>query len=233
MKLFNYFGLLLSVLGLSLSVWAKTVIAEPALQLPKASSDFVLTQTPDASMGSHDQDVGIKKGSKVADFSVSTHDGKKADFSTLLKSAPLMVVFYRGGWCPYCNLQIRELTKEWPKFKRRGVTPVLISADSIDGAALASTTYKIPFPVLSDTNLTAHNAFDVTLDVDAETYKLYQSYGIELEAWSGKGHHKIAVSSAFLVDSEGIVQWAHTSKDYQTRPTAKQLLSVIDAIALD
>ena len=82
--------------------------------------------------------------------------------------------------------------------------------------------------MISDADLAAHNAFDVTLDVDDETYKLYQSYGIELEAWSGKGHHKIAVSSAFLVDSEGVVQWAHTSKDYKTRPSAKQLLSVID-----
>ena len=228
MKSAGHFWVLLLTLGLSLTIWVKTVSAEPPLQLPKASDDFVLEQTPDVLMGSHDQGVGIKKGSKVAGFSAQTHDGQKTDLSTLLTNGPLMVVFYRGGWCPYCNLQIRELTREWPKFKRRGVTPVLISADSVDGASLASKMYEIPFPVLSDANLAAHNAFDVTLDIDDKTYKLYQSYGIELEAWSGKGHHKIAVSSAFLVDSEGVVQWAHTSKDYTTRPSAKQLLSVID-----
>ena len=228
MKFSSHFGVLLLTIGLSLTICSKTAFAESVLQLPKASGDFALSQTPEASLGSHDQGVGIKKGNKVAEFTANTHDGLKTDLSALLKRAPLMIVFYRGGWCPYCNLQIRELTKEWPKFKSRGVTPVLISADSVDGAALASAAYKIPFPVLSDTNLAAHNAFNVTLDVDDKTYKLYQSYGIELEAWSGKGHHKIAVSSAFLVDAEGVVQWAHTSKDYKTRPSARQLLSVID-----
>lgn len=219
-----------TVLLLTTLIFTSITFANPALTLPPPADMFVLKPTADKSMGTHEEGVGITKGTKVTEFSLVSHNGKKTDMTTLLKQSPLLVVFYRGGWCPYCNLQIRELTKTWPEFQQRGVTPVLISADSVEGAALASTSYDIPFPVLSDSDLSAHKAFDVVLDIDDENYKLYQSYGIELEAWSGKGHHKISVPSVFLVDSEGTVLWAHASKDYETRPSATQLLSVIDQL---
>lgn len=210
-------------------VTVQNVEAKP-LTLPSAEADFVLTPTPSERLGKHDQSIGIKKGTKVPAFTLQSVQGDATELSTLLQQGPLMVVFYRGGWCPYCNLQIRDLTKQWSEFQQRGVTPVLISADSVDAAALASNTYRIPFPVMSDSNLSAHEAFDVVLTVDDATYTLYQSYGIELEQWSGKDHHKIAVASVFLVDKQGVVQWAHTSTDYKARPTTSQLLTVIDAV---
>ena len=84
--------------------------------------------------------------------------------------------------------------------------------------------------MLSDPDLFAHNAFDVVLDVDKATYKQYKNYGIDLEAWSGKNHHKIAVTAAYIVDKNAVVQWAHTSLDFKTRPSVEQLLSAIDTL---
>lgn len=203
-------------------------VADSALQLPEKQAELNVTATD--TLGTNEAGIGLKVGQPVPDFVVQSHDGKSMGLKELKAQAPLLVVFYRGGWCPYCNKQVHQLTQAWPEFRRRNVTPVLISVDKTDAASLAQRSYEIPFPVLSDPGLKAHEAFDVVLEVDAVTFQLYKGYGINLEQWSGQDHHKIAVTAAFIVGSDGLVQWAHTSKDYKTRPSVAQLLKVIDGL---
>lgn len=203
--------------------------ARAELSLPENQPELMVTDV--SVLGSNDQGIGLKPSESVPNFTVSNHQGEPTTFDDLRSDGPLLVIFYRGGWCPYCNLQIRQITQAWDEFSDRDVLPVLMSVDRTDGAALAQKTYEIPFPVLSDTELAAHKAFDVVLEVDATTVEKYKTYGIDLEAWSGRSDGKIAVSSAFLVDEDGVVQWAHTSLDYKTRPSVAQLLSVIDSQA--
>jgi len=197
------------------------------IKMPATLPSLSVTDT--IKLGTLDENIGLSPGMQVKSFEINDHTGKAISFETLQKSAPLLVIFYRGGWCPYCNKQIHQLTKAWPELKKRGVTPVLISADKPDAAALALRTYEIPFPVLSDPDLIAHDIFKVTMKVSDDLIPKYKEYGIILEDWSGKSHHKIAVSSAFIIDKKGVVKWSHSSKDYKTRPTVKQLLDVIDS----
>ena len=161
--------------------------------------------------------AGLVPGSTVPEFTVQDHLGESVSWSSLQTKGTLLVVFYRGGWCPYCNQQIRQLTEAW------------ISADKPDAAALASRTYEIPFPVLSDPGLVAHELFKVTTELDTALIPKYREYGIDLAEWNGKGHHRYAVASAFLIDEQGVVVWSHSAKDYKTRPSVEQLLQVIDA----
>ena len=197
-----------------------------SLQLPEKHPD--LNTTESKRLGTLDEGIGIPVGTMVSNFSIKDHKGTMVEFEQLKTQGPLMVVFYRGGWCPYCNRQIRQLTEAWPEFKKRNVLPVLISADKPDGAALAAATYEIPFPVLSDPELVAHKVFNVTMKLDDKLIPMYKQYGIDLEEWSGKDHHQFAVSSVFIVNSQGKVLWAHSAKDYKTRPSTSQLLNVID-----
>ncbi|MCA0894302.1 peroxiredoxin-like family protein [Microbulbifer agarilyticus] len=186
-----------------------------------------LSVTDEAALGTADS--GVKPGAKVADFSVLDHKGSPVSLEALAKDkAPLLVIFYRGGWCPYCNVQIRQLAEAWSEFEKRGVTPVLVSVDKPDASAMAKATYEIPFPVLSDPDLKAHEAFDVIIEIDDATAEKYKTYGIVLEDWSGRDHHKIAAPGIFLLDKAGTVEWAHVSKDYKTRPSVEQLLNMLD-----
>lgn len=222
-------------------IW-KPLLLAAALLLPGLAAHAevsLATKTPDlkvtdaSTLGTNVDGIGLSAGDTVPAFVTATHEGAEISLSELTEQGPLLVIFYRGGWCPYCNLQIRQMTQAWPEFESRGVLPVLISVDQTDGAALAQRTYEIPFPVLSDSSLAAHEAFEVVLDLDMVTTTAYKAYGIDLEEWSGRDDGKIAVSSAFLVDREGAVQWAHVDTDYKTRPSVKQLLAVIDAEASD
>lgn len=218
----------LIAIGLIVAVVDFGANAAETLKLPEVAPPLGVTSGE--KLGTNDDGIGLVPGAKVQNFVVSSHEGKPVEWDSLVKQGPLLVVFYRGGWCPYCNVQIRQLTLNYPEFKKRGVLPVLISVDETDGATLAQKTYEIPFPVLSDPNLKAHTAFNVIMEVDADTAKRYKDNGLDLEAWSGRDHHKIAISSAFLVDKTGVVRWANTSKDYRTRPSPEQLMEAADSI---
>lgn len=197
-----------------------------ALSLPEKLLELNVTKPE--KLGSRENELGLPVGTKVPDFHIKTYDGKPVTFTELMKNAPLLVIFYRGGWCPFCNFQVRQLSQAFPDFQKQGVEPVLISADEVEGAVLVRMAYEVPFPLLSDPDLAAHEAFQVTLAINDVTFNLYKyKYGLDLEAWSRRLHHKIAIPSVFLIDKTGTVQWAHLALDYTTRPNPEQLLKMI------
>lgn len=192
---------------------------------PKAT-----TTTNDADFGKLPDGVGISVGSPAADAKLQDAGGKSVQLSDYWKQGWALLVFYRGGWCPYCNFQIRELTRARSELERRGVSPVLISVDRASEAAKTSATYEIPFPVLSDPELVAHRGFRVLQHVDDATFAKYREFGIDLEDSSGQQHHTIAVPSLFLVDKAGIVRFSHAERDYKVRPSTAQVLAAVDRI---
>ena len=138
-------------------------------------------------------------------------------------------MFYRGGWCPFCNFQIRALAEGAPQFAARGLTLVAVSVDEPDAGARTRALYSLPFPVLSDPDLAFIDGFHVANKVgDAELARL-KGFGMDLEASSGRTHHVIAIPSMFLIDKTGVVRWAHSEPDYKTRPSVTQILAALDA----
>lgn len=176
--------------------------------------------------------IGIPVGQPAPDARVRDAEGREVSLADFSKSGSIMLVFYRGGWCPYCNAQIHDLTKAFPEFQKRGVRPVLISVDRADESAKTLATYSIPFPVLSDPDLAAHRAYRVLHQADRAEFERLKSFGIDLEKSSGREHHIIAVPTIFVIDARGIVRFAHADSDYTTRPSTAQILAAIDGLEL-
>ncbi|MCB0219007.1 MAG: AhpC/TSA family protein [Chrysiogenetes bacterium] len=191
------------------------------------SSPKETTPTAAEALGILPEDLGVPVGTQVPDFTLTTAEGKAVSLGSLVAQRPTLVFFYRGGWCPYCNFQVREFQLHHELFENVGVGIAAISVDTQNGALAAKRAYEISYPVLSDPDLAAHKAFNVSLELDAATRTLYKGYGIDLEAWSGKDHHTIAVPSMFLVDSTRTVRWAHADMDYKTRPSALAVLGAV------
>lgn len=216
---FIYRMALVCVLAL---VWNTSVLAEV-----KVADPLDYKPTPDAKLGVNENGKGLEPGTHIEDIVLKAVNGEDYQLSDAWKSGPALVVFYRGGWCPYCNTQVRELSVRHDDFVKAGVQPVLISVDTPDNAAMVSAQYDIPFPVLSDPDLAAHKLFNVVLELDDETLAQYKQYGLDLSQWSGADHNAIAVASAFLIDSSGNVVMSHAPEDYSQRPSVDQLLSII------
>ena len=174
---------------------------------------------------------GLAPGAKAPSVMVKGTNGESVALSDLWKKGPILVVFYRGGWCPFCNFQIREFVKSQGEYEKRGVTPVFISVDSVDESKKTTATYSIPFPLLADPDLAAHRAFSVTRKADDAEVEKLKGYRIDIEKASGRKHHEMAIPSIFLIDETGTVRWSHANPDYKQRPSTEQLLGVLDARA--
>jgi len=194
----------------------------PTLQ---ASSPKPLTEPTADALGTREDGLGLAVGAAIPPFEIQDFRGETFS-STAINDANTLVVFYRGGWCPFCNFQIRELSQSHDKFKALGVSLVAISVDRPDAAEVTRNAYEVPFPVLSDPGLKAHEAFNVVLQLDAAGVARLAKYGYDIEEWSGEDHHKMAVPAVFLV-RDGKVAWAHVARDYKTRPSTKQLLTAV------
>ena len=189
-----------------------------------------LTSVDDDELGQRPDGVALAPGEEFEAVSVENAQGESVDLHELAAEHPLLVFFYRGGWCPFCNTQIRDLTLANEGFSSHGVLPVAISVDQMGEAARTQEAYEIPFPVLADPDLKAHEAFQVIYEADDEEVERLASMGIDLEASSGREHNSFAVPAVFLVSQGGEILWSHADLDYRKRPTPQQLLTVIQDV---
>jgi peroxiredoxin len=193
---------------------------------PEAAPTMVLGETPASKLGSVQNGLGLKLGAKAPDATLNDVTGKTQKLSALYSEGPTFVVFYRGGWCPFCNLQLQGLTAAKADFEAKGLKVVAISVDKPDEEAKTKAKHGVSFPMLSDSDLTAHKAFNVVHVPPEAEQKALAGYGINLENSSGKTHHSFAVPAIFLIDKSGTVKWMHIDEEYKTRPSAKQMIEV-------
>jgi peroxiredoxin len=185
-----------------------------------------LQETPADRLGSVPTGFGLAVGSKAPDATLPDVTGQSQRLSALYASGPVFVVFYRGGWCPFCNLQLHRLATAMPQFKQKGLQIAAISVDTPGEEAKTQAKQGVPFPMLSDTDLAVHKAFHVVhVPPDAEA-KALADYGIDLEKYSGQRHHSFAVPAIFLIDRTRTIRWQHVDQDYKTRPTPAQMLDI-------
>ncbi len=173
--------------------------------------------------------TGIAVGKKVPDVHARDVDGDDVTLASLYAKGPILLAFYRGGWCPFCNAEVRAFTVAYPDFQRRGVTPVAVSVDRIEADAKLRTTYDIPFPILSDTDAQIIDAFRVAKTVEGADLESMRSHDIDPSAYLDRAHHEIAIPALFLIDRSGVVLWAHSDRDFTVRPSMTQILAAIDA----
>ncbi len=185
-----------------------------------------LTDTPADKLGTVPAGLALKVGSKAPDGTLLDVSGQPQKLSALTKGSPTFVVFYRGGWCPFCNVQMHALSDAKADFEAKGIKVVAISVDKPDEEAKTKAKNGVPFPMLSDSDLAMHKAFNVVHAAPEAEQKALTGFGVSLTSYSGKTHNSFAVPSIFLIDKAGVIQWVHVDEDYKTRPSPKQMLEV-------
>lgn len=206
--------------------------AEPPATTPADKpAGPTLGETPDAKLGTLAPGYGIAVGQRAPDATLDDVTGKKQKLSDLYKTGPTFVVFYRGGWCPFCNIQLHDLGAAKGEFDKRGVKIVAISVDKPSEEAKTQAKDGVPFPMLSDPKLVALKGFKVVHVAGDDEVKKMTGFGVDLSSYSGETHRSFAVPAVYLVDKTGVVRFAHVDEDYKSRPSVKQLLGVADKLA--
>ncbi len=170
-------------------------------------------------------------GTAMPDVALATPAGKATSLAEAVGGKPAILVFYRGGWCPYCNLQLSELRLIEDEAETLGYQVIAISPDS--PASLSATLGKTPldYTLLSDASAAALHAFGIGFRVDDATIEKYKGYDIDLEAASGESHHVLPVPSVFIVDGDGKLQFSYVHPDYRLRVPGSVILAAARAIA--
>jgi peroxiredoxin len=204
--------------------------AEPKPAESPAPPKLSLEVTPAERLGTAPAGLGLDVNAKAPDATLTDLSGKPQRLAALYATGPTFLVFYRGGWCPFCNLQLHQLALAKAEFEQRGIHLVAISVDQPGEEAKTQAKHGVPFAMLSDSTLIAHKAFNVVhvqTEVEATNMK---KFGVDVEQYSGQKHHSFAVPAIFLIDRAGKIRWQHIDNDFKTRPSPAQMLEVADRV---
>lgn len=170
-------------------------------------------------------------GARAPAVTVRTEHGADFAIDPAAFTRPVILVFYRGGWCPYCNVHLGELAKAEDELEALDFDLYFLSTDRPAILRSSLKDPEVPFTLLSDARMTAARAYGVAFRVDDATYARYKSMGLDLEAASGESHHELPVPAVFILDAGGVVRFLHADPDYKVRLAAGPLLDAARAVA--
>lgn len=195
-----------------------------------APEDLAVMQQASESLAKTLPDPGLKLGETAPDFTLPDPTGQKVSLSSLLKEGPVVLVFYRGAWCPYCNMHLHVLNQSLPEFRRYGAQLVAITPQQPDKSAKQLKKDGYPFLVLSDLDSSVMQAYRLFYELDPELVKVYQKFGLNVEDFNGPGRNVLPVPGTFVLDQKGVVRARHADTDYTQRMEPAEIIKVLKAL---
>ena len=160
---------------------------------------------------------GLDLGTTMPAFILPDAFGQLVSSSQLLEKGPLVVSFYRGEWCPYCNLELRALETAAEQIKSLGASIVAISGQRPENAKSLTEKHSLSFPVLSDIDQEVIRAFKLQYPVPAELRRLFEERGNEVNKQNADGSWTLPISATYVSASDGLIALNHVAADWRTR----------------
>jgi len=172
----------------------------------------------------------IKVSDKLPSFALSDALGKEVTSDELLKKGPLLITFYRGEWCPFCNLALRSLQLNLDKFQAKGVTLVAISPELSNTAPATTEKNELKFPVLSDVGNKFARELGIIFPMPDSMRPTFKAFGHDLVERNGDDSFEVPVPASLLVDKKGIVRNTYINPNYWERLEPSTALEWLDAL---
>jgi peroxiredoxin len=178
-------------------------------------------------------DHALKVGDAAPEFTLPDAFGHEVSLKSLLANGPLVVSFYRGEWCPYCNIELRELQAALPKIQALGAKLVAISPEKPDNGIIATEKNQLTYPILSDFENKVARQFGIVFQVGDGVKELGKNvFKNDLELRNGEGSYQLPVPATYVIDTSGIIRFSHVDADYMTgRVEAETVVAALEAIA--
>lgn len=167
---------------------------------------------------------GLFLNSKAPDFKAKDQHGKDVRLRDLLKKGKVVLVFYRGEWCPYCNKNLKKLSDSLQLIVDKGATLVAITPERPESVAKTVEKTGAGFSILHDENLKIMKAYDVEFEVPENTLKRYRNGGIKIDEINGKNGNYLPVPATYVIDKESNITYRFFNQDYKKRPSVKEIL---------
>ncbi len=165
----------------------------------------------------------IKQGTKVPSFEL---DGK--NISEYYKDGNIIISFYRGSWCPYCMMQLKEFEKYYSDIQKKGGKLLVLAPDTKMEIAKTKRNHKLSFPIFSDKDNLIAKKFGLAFKLGDELKKVYTKFGIDLEKNQGNESFEIPLPGTYVVNKEGQIIYAFADADYTKRAEPKDLIKYLE-----
>jgi peroxiredoxin len=167
---------------------------------------------------------GLFISSKAPDFKAKDQNGTEIRLKNLLKKGRVVLVFYRGHWCPYCNKTLARLQDSLSLIKDKGATLLAVSPEKPESIAKTSEKTKVEYSILHDDGLKIMKAYDVAFEVPENTITRYKNAGLDIEKNNGDNGKYLPVPAVYIIDEESTVRYRFFDTDYKKRPSVKEIL---------
>jgi len=167
---------------------------------------------------------GLFVSSKAPDFKAKDQDGREIRLKDLLKQGKVVLVFYRGNWCPYCNRELSRLQDSLQLIKDKGATLIAVSPEKPEGISKTIEKTKAAYPIIYDEGMKIMKAYDVEFEVPENTITRYRNSGLDIEKNNGVNGKFLPVPAIYIIDKESTVTYRFFEPDYKKRPSVLELL---------
>jgi peroxiredoxin len=189
----------------------------------KATSDLV---------ASKEAEKALKAGQPAPSFSLKDADGNVVDSKKLLASRPLVVTFYRGVWCPYCNIDLKALEAARQLIEAKGASLVALSMQNAPNSRRSARENGLGFPILVDKHGTVADAFGLRFKLSPTVVKVYRDVlKNDLEAFNDDTSWTLPMPARYVIAQDGVIAYAEVNPDFTRRPDPSELFPVLDQLA--
>ncbi|MFZ1518734.1 MAG: peroxiredoxin-like family protein [Ignavibacteriaceae bacterium] len=173
----------------------------------------------------------IKVGEKIPSVNVRNLDSENVDLSKLTLGKKTVLIFYRGGWCPFCNIQLGNLKDLEDDLINLGYQLVAISIDKPEKLKESIDKNQLNYTLLSDSKAEASIAFGLAFKVSDDYNKMLLGYNMNIEQASGEEHHILPVPGVFLLDEDSVIQFEYVNPNYKVRLNEQILLKAAEELS--
>lgn len=173
----------------------------------------------------------LKAGDTAPSFTLNDPDGHPVSSAALLEKGPLVISFYRGVWCPYCNMELQALQQAWPAFRGLGANLIAISPQTAVNSRKSVRQNHLDFPILSDTHNDVAAKFGLRFALPDYLVDLYKSLKNDLPSFNGDGSWTLPMPGRFVIDQDGVILYAEVNPDYTRRPEPEDMIPALQKAA--
>jgi peroxiredoxin len=159
----------------------------------------------------------VKAGDRFPSLALTDHLGRSVDIAALARTQPVVVTFYRGGWCPYCNMELRAYQKALPEIERLGARLIAVSPESPDDTLSTAEKNDLAFTVVSDTGGRLADALGIRFELSPAVKDYFVKAGHDLPARNAEDRWALPMPATYLVAKSGRIALAHVDPDYRKR----------------
>lgn len=170
---------------------------------------------------------GLKAGDKAPMFTATDNSGKTFSLEAALKKGDVVLMFYRGQWCPYCNKQMSQMNDSLSMITEKGATVVAISPEIQENVVKTIEKTKASFPVISDVKMKIMKDYQVNFSVPQATVDRYKNFGIDFNQVNGENGANLPVPATYVIGKDGKIKYVFFNPDYRKRASVKEIAAYL------